>query len=327
MMMRIAETLDSTSNVGVDWDDTDCPLCGERDENLILEATDPNPGTRAPLRFAVVQCRKCELIYTNPRPGPKSIGRFYPSDYRPHRRPRKMSEVHKTSSKIAHWTGRAVPERDGSLPWIGQGRLLDFGCGGGSYLQRMADQGWQVTGLDAAVGAVQHIRQELGLKALAGTLPHPDLAPGSFDVVTMWHSIEHVHEPLAILREAFQLLVPGGKLIVACPNIASWAFKVFRENWFGLDLPRHLTHFTPNSLSTMLLAAGFHVEAVRLIRHSDWLRSSAKIAVYAGHGWAKPLTWKPLAKAVAYLTYLNRSTDCMIAVAQRPGLAPPVKLP
>jgi 2-polyprenyl-3-methyl-5-hydroxy-6-metoxy-1,4-benzoquinol methylase len=321
MMMRIAAALDAPSQSGIDWDDTDCPLCGERDEKLLFEATDANPGDRVALRFAVVQCRKCELTYTNPRPGLKSIGNFYPADYRPHRRPRKIEEVNRPSSPMAHWTGRAVPERDGSLPWLGQGRLLDFGCGGGSYLQRMADQGWQVTGLDAAVGAVQHIRQELGLKALVGSLPHPELQPASFDVVTMWHSIEHVHAPLEILREAYQLLVPGGKLIVACPNIDSWAFRVFGQNWFGLDVPRHLTHFTPTTMNTMLLAAGFQVDAIRLIRHSDWLRSSAKIATQSGHNWAKPLTWKPIAKAAAYLTYLNRSTDCMIAVAQRPGVS------
>jgi 2-polyprenyl-3-methyl-5-hydroxy-6-metoxy-1,4-benzoquinol methylase len=321
MMVRAPnEQPDAPPSLQVGWDDAPCPLCGRRDEEIVLEAPDANPGAGTALRFAVVRCRACTLLYTNPRPDADTIGRFYPADYRPHRRPRKMRQAADKPSKLSRWTGRSVPERDGGLPWIGQGRLLDFGCGGGGYMKRMADHGWQVTGLDAAVGAVRAVQEDLGLRALVGTLPHPDLPPCSFDVVTMWHSLEHVHRPLAILREAFTLLVPGGKLVVACPNIDSWAFRAFGPSWFGLDVPRHLVHFTPATLRGMLTAGGFRVEQLRLIRHSDWLRSSARLAVRQGtaRSWQRPLTWKPLAKLAAWLTYVRGSCDCMLAVAERP---------
>jgi 2-polyprenyl-3-methyl-5-hydroxy-6-metoxy-1,4-benzoquinol methylase len=308
------------SGPAVVWDDTACPLCGNDDAEPVLEARDPAPAAGVALMFAVVRCRCCDLHYTNPRPDLQSIGAFYPSDYKPHRRPRKMRLARSGHKWWGKFSGRSCPERRGDLPWHGQGRLLDFGCGGGSFLKRMADQGWQVTGLDAAVGAVRQVQQELGLTALVGSLPHPELAPGSFDVVTMWHSLEHVHDPLTILREAYQLLVPGGKLIVACPNIASWPFRWFGSNWFGLDLPRHLVHFTPQTLTQMLAAAGFVVERVRPIRHSDWLRSSAKLAVarQSASGVQRALRWKPLAKAAAWLTYVAGGSDCMMAVAERP---------
>jgi 2-polyprenyl-3-methyl-5-hydroxy-6-metoxy-1,4-benzoquinol methylase len=322
MMLRLSPTeseTPATSPVG--WEETACLLCGRRDEELLLEAPDPNPGNGPALRFAVVRCKRCQLIYTNPRPDTASIGRFYPADYRPHRRPRKIRQATARRSKFARWSGRSVPERDGDLPWVGQGRLLDFGCGGGSYMKRMSDQGWTVTGLDAAVGAVRQVQEELGLKALVGSLPHPELGPGSFDVITMWHSLEHVHRPLAILREAWRLLVPGGKLVIACPNIDSWAYRAFGPSWFALDLPRHLIHFTPQTVHGMLTAGGFEVEHIRLIRHSDWLRSSAKLAVRSGvaPAWQRALTWKPLAKLAAWLTYVRNSCDCMIAVAERPA--------
>jgi 2-polyprenyl-3-methyl-5-hydroxy-6-metoxy-1,4-benzoquinol methylase len=198
--------------------------------------------------------------------------------------------------------------------------LLDFGCGGGSFLKRMADQGWDVVGLDAAVGAVRAVQEELGLKALVGTLPHPDLRPGSFEVITMWHSIEHVHDPVGILREAYQLLVPGGKLIVACPNIDSWAFQRYGATWFGLDLPRHLTHFTPSTLHLALQLAGLRVESLRTLRHSDWLRSSAKLAAHAQtSGWDRLLRWKPAAKLTAWVVYMLGRSDCLLAVAERPA--------
>ncbi|HEY2787019.1 MAG TPA: class I SAM-dependent methyltransferase [Fimbriiglobus sp.] len=306
-------------SAAVTWDDAPCPLCGHEDAATVLEAPDPTPASGTGLVFAVVRCQRCGMAFTNPRPDAESIGAFYPADYRPHRRPRKMSGA-RSLSWAARMTGRGCKERRGLLPWTGTGRLLDFGCGGGSYLKRMADQGWAVTGLDASVGAVRQIQEELGLAALVGSLPHPDLKPCSFEVVTMWHSLEHVHDPVSILREAFRLLVPGGKLVVACPNLAGWPFKWFGGNWFGLDLPRHLTHFTPATLSETLTVSGFRVESVRMIRHSDWLRSSAKLAVRSGPTsfWHRALTWKLLAKAAAAACHSAGMSDCMMAVAERP---------
>jgi 2-polyprenyl-3-methyl-5-hydroxy-6-metoxy-1,4-benzoquinol methylase len=303
----------------IQWDDAPCPLCGATGAEIRMEGRD-HAAPRGPgLIFPVVECRVCQLSYTNPRPDQESIVGFYPDDYRPHRRPRKLREAR--SSRWKSWfTGRAAPERRGDLEWVGRGRLLDFGCGGGGFLRRMADRGWSVTGLDASVGAAASVREELGLNVLVGSLPHPELLPGSFDVITMWHSLEHVHEPLTILRDAYELLVPGGQLIVACPNRDSWPAAWFGANWFGLDLPRHVTHFTPRTLHSMLATAGFVVETQRLIRHSDWLRSSAKLAARDVEApfWSAPLQWKPVAKLTAWLTYLAGKSDCMMAIARRP---------
>jgi len=301
----------------VAWEETACPLCGRDEASLVLEAADPVPAAGTGLRFAVVRCEHCALTYTNPRPTPGTIHRFYPPDYRPHRRPGKMRQSRPARPLWARLFGRPCGERRGDLPWPGPGRLLDFGCGGGAFLKRMADRGWQVTGLDAAVGAGRAVQEELGLPVLTGSLPHPALRPCAFDVVTMWQSLEHVHDPLAVLREAFRLLVPGGKLVAATPNIESLPFYWFGAAWFGLDVPRHLTHFSPTTLRAMLETAGFRVEFVRQLRHADWLRSSARRA--AGGGWARLLRWKPAAKAAAWACYAAGMSDCLLAVAERPA--------
>jgi 2-polyprenyl-3-methyl-5-hydroxy-6-metoxy-1,4-benzoquinol methylase len=310
---------EASSAVG--WEETPCPLCRQSGGTPVIEAPDPLPPTGTGLVFAVVRCDHCGLTFTNPRPSEDTIARFYPTDYRPHRRASKMRQSRRVRPFWARLLGRPCGERRGMLPWPGVGRLLDFGCGAGSFLLTMAEQGWQVTGLDASVGAVQHIREHHGLTALVGTLPHPELRPGSFEVVTMWHSLEHVHHPLAILREAHRLLVPGGKLIVATPNIAGLPFRLFGPSWFALDLPRHLTHFTPATLTAMLQAAGFRPEPVRQMRHSDWLRSSAKLATRQGRGGllAAALRCKPLAKGAAWGCYALGRSDCMMCVAERPA--------
>jgi len=302
------------------WEETDCPLCGRDDAALLSEAADPIPADGPGLRFAVVKCRHCGLAYTNPRPTPDSIARFYPLGYGPHRSPSGGRRVRPPAEFWSRVFGRPCPERRGVLPGSAPGRLLDFGCGGGGYLKRMADLGWQVTGLDVAPRVVRTIQEELACDALAGTLPHPELSASSFDVVAMWQSLEHVHDPIAILRETLRVLVPGGTAVIAVPNFESVSAAWFGEHWFGLDLPRHLTHFTPGTLTEMLCAAGFRVKSVRGSVHAEWLRSSARRAVAAGASGfgVKLLRWKPLAKAASWASYAMGKAESIVAVAERP---------
>jgi SAM-dependent methyltransferase len=291
----------------VEWEEVDCPLCSGPRRRILLEAPDLGPGSSG-LWFAVVRCADCGLCFTNPRPSPATIGQFYPDVYRPHRTPRPGRPSRRRGRK----------ERQ-TLPWHGQGRLLDFGCGGGSYLQCMHSLGWRVTGLDMSAPAVQRIRSFLGLHALVGTLPHPLLEPGSFDVITLWHSLEHVHDPLTVLRAAHQLLAPGGRLLVAAPNIDSLPFRWFGPAWYALDVPRHLTHFTPRTLELMLQRAGFRTAPVRMVRHSDWMRSSARLTsrLRPRALWARCLARKPLSRLATWYTYVTRRCDCMMVTAER----------
>jgi 2-polyprenyl-3-methyl-5-hydroxy-6-metoxy-1,4-benzoquinol methylase len=181
----------------------------------------------------------------------------------------------------------------------------------------MHRQGWSVTGLDVSAAAVATVERKLGVPALLGSLPHPDLERGSFDVITMWHSLEHVHHPLPILQAARELLAPGGKILVAVPNFAGLPFEWFGPSWFALDLPRHLVHFTPNTLIAMLAKAGFASIKIRMIRHDDWLRSSARLACRKSNppGWQKMLTHKYPARMAAWACYLLGRSDCMLATA------------
>ncbi len=193
-------------------------------------------------------------------------------------------------------------------------RLLDFGCGSGGFLARMHAQGWHVTGVDASAAAVAEVREVLGLEAFHGTLPHPRLVPGSFDVVTMWESLEHLHQPLDALRHARTLLASGGRLYVSVPNIEGLPFRWFGEAWTGLDLPRHLTHFSPATLRAMLDRAGLVPGRASFVRHATWIaRSAAR---------AKRLRWlrfRPAARLAARWCALRGRGDCIMVEAEVEG--------
>lgn len=295
----------------VEWEEVDCPLCGGGQYRGLIEAPDT---TRAEgRRFLVVQCQQCTLCFTNPRPTQRSIGQFYHEDYKPHHRQANPNSTTKPWWK-RFWR-RRERLRD-ALPLHGQGRLLDFGCGEGSFLLRMQRQGWQATGVDNSLAAMECLRIA-GLNAVRGSLPHPDLPPESFDMVTMWQSLEHVHQPLDVLRAARGLLVPGGKILVACPNIESMPFHWFGPAWNALDLPRHLTHFSPATLQTIMIRAGFRTGSVRMVRGSSWLRQSAhrarRMAVTPSRwlSWMRTRLGSNLASWYCYLTRLSDSIMIM----------------
>ena len=300
-------------------EETRCPMCGARRWSPVLEA--PETGDPGGPRYAVVSCEACGLWFTNPRPAESAMGRFYRDDYPPHQarhaRPDKVRVPGwwaRTSARLR----RRCPDRRWLAPH-GRMRLLDVGCGSGVFLERMHQQGWDVTGLDVSEKMVRRIREELGLRALAGTLPHAELAPEGYDVVTLWQTLEHVHRPLETLGQVRGLLVPGGRLIVSVPNAASAPAAWFGPAWNGLELPRHLVHFSPATLKRMVAAAGFRPLRLRMVRHSSWLEQSALAGRRTGRRppATRLLTFRPLCRAMTRYCALRGRADCMALEATK----------
>lgn len=140
--------------------------------------------------------------------------------------------------------------------------MLDVGCGDGRHLARDVAAGWVATGVDFSPIAVERARRR-GLDVRLGTIFRDDLERESFDLIRLSHVIEHVPDPIALLRRGRDLLVPGGRLHVATPNFASRSAALFGTYWVELDAPRHLVLFTPASLRTAAQRAGLVVEHER----------------------------------------------------------------
>jgi 2-polyprenyl-3-methyl-5-hydroxy-6-metoxy-1,4-benzoquinol methylase len=141
------------------------------------------------------------------------------------------------------------------------GRVLDIGCGSGWLTAFLGSLGWEATGIDADPESVKAACSR-GLDVRLGTLEAQGFPADYFDAVVMSHVIEHIHGPLEQLRECHRVLKKGGVLSLTTPNIAGWGHKRFRQYWRGLEPPRHLYIFSPKSLETLAISAGFSIQSL-----------------------------------------------------------------
>lgn len=141
----------------------------------------------------------------------------------------------------------------------GNRKALDVGCGNGIYLLFLKRLGWDVAGFDIA-NHVDPAVAAAGIPVFTGSLESLVSGRGAFDLISMWHVLEHLPDPVADLRRIRDLLCEGGTLLVEVPNSASAAAHLMRNHWYQWDLPRHLSHFTPDSLVRLLSEVGFRVQ-------------------------------------------------------------------
>ncbi|MHC5020686.1 MAG: class I SAM-dependent methyltransferase [Planctomycetota bacterium] len=261
-----------------------CIVCGHDRLAPWLEAGDPLLG--GDRRYTCLQCRRCGLGMIDPLPTPEELAASYPSDFdpyvKPHKTPRPLGWLERglcaarydwPSAQPAGGLARGLARllapwlelKLRPMPYRGQGRWLDVGCGGGARLHRWShlEPAFQPHGLERDQGAVDRAR-ELGFDVQRTDFPATGLEGGQYDVVTLNHVLEHIPDPMAALREIRRLLAPGGCAVIAVPNRAGVWAKWLGPDWVALDLPRHLYHFSPASLRRAAERTGF---TVRWIRH------------------------------------------------------------
>ena len=245
-----------------------CPLCGADESKPFVIAGDLLYGM--PGVFTIARCDACRHAFLNPRPTPESIGQFYVSDYGPFRgasrsvKPRRSGWLKRF---VLWWIDSRAARLPAELDSLTETRILELGCGTGDYLDMLRQRGWRCVGVEPSESAAR-VASERGLQVITGSLEsacglEPELQPASFDAILAWMVVEHLHDPIATLRLARELLKPRAWLLLSVPNFGCWERLVFGRFWYALQLPTHLQHFTPCTIRRLLEASG--LELVELI--------------------------------------------------------------
>jgi SAM-dependent methyltransferase len=236
-----------------------CPVCSNQNLEYDFECTD---FFVTGATFQILRCTRCGFRMTGSVPDPEESGKYYQSEnYISHSNTRKgftNRVYHLVREYMLRKKGKIIPLPSGGKP----GSLLDVGAGTGFFLNYMRKTGWKVTGTEQSTHARIFAQNEWKLSLL------PDdalflLPAHSFDVVTLWHVLEHIYNLKEYLTVITQLIKPGGSLVIAVPNPESTDAKHYREYWAAWDVPRHLWHFTPDNIGQMIQKYGFILQSVR----------------------------------------------------------------
>lgn len=228
-----------------------CALCGGRDEEHFLERGDRLHTSLATFRY--VRCRRCGLIYLNPRPIQGAMESYYPDRYEGFITEKENCIFRLGAQYRMVKRCRAVMARHG----LSKGRLLDIGCATGDFLAAMRRQAWEVYGVEPVRLAAQEAQRRLGEKIFDGLLEDASFPDAYFDVVTLWDVLEHLHDPVSSLSEIHRILRPDGLMVLGVPHLASFDAALFGRYWIGWDAPRHLYAFDSDVLKALLSNAGF----------------------------------------------------------------------
>ncbi|WP_126971680.1 class I SAM-dependent methyltransferase [Gynurincola endophyticus] len=237
---------------------TACPVCNSKDLKQVFKVKDESISKEY---FEIIHCNQCTVRFTQDAPVATEIGRYYQSnDYISHSNTRSglVNRIYHSVRKITlnakeriivNHTGRTV------------GSLLDYGAGAGSFAHHMQEKGWQLTALEPSEAARENAYEAYKIQL------HPSenlfrIPPQTFDAITLWHVLEHVHELQTTIAQLKSLLTPQGVLFIAVPNYTSYDAAHYQQHWAAYDVPRHLYHFSPRSMNTLMSAHGMKIKKV-----------------------------------------------------------------
>lgn len=233
-----------------------CPLCGGRRLEYAMTCTDYYASGE---KFEVIRCAHCGFQMTQDVPVESEIGRYYEvPDYISHSNTRKG-----LMNRVYHLVRRVMLSRKALLVKNAskqeKGALLDYGTGTGYFADTMARCGWKVSAIEKSAKAREFAKIQFGLN-VESEKALDSYADGSFDVVTLWHVMEHLEHLNEMWNTLHRLLRNGGSLILAVPNSDSYDAQKYGNLWAAYDVPRHLWHFSPSVMKQFGIKHNFKLE-------------------------------------------------------------------
>jgi len=222
-----------------------CPVCQSKN---ISKSFDTKDYFLTQEEFSIWKCKDCDLSFTNPRPENENLGKYYDSpDYLSH------------DTKSSGATGKLYTilrniniKRKYKIvaQHIPVGKIIDIGCGTGELLNYFQKHNWDSLGIEPNASAREFAKKNYHLK-IEEEPTIQNLPPSTFDIVSMWHVLEHVPDVNERMKEVKRILRKEGYLIVALPNPTSWDAEYYKDFWAGYDVPRHLYHFSPKAFENL----------------------------------------------------------------------------
>jgi 2-polyprenyl-3-methyl-5-hydroxy-6-metoxy-1,4-benzoquinol methylase len=236
-----------------------CPLCSSEKLSSDFRGTDHYISKE---EFEVFKCEDCSFLFTQDYPEESEIERFYESEeYISH-----SDKASGFTDKLYHKARNLMLQKKrrivNNFSGLESGSLLDIGSGTGYFANEMKKAGWQVSGIEMNKKAREFSVTQFGLDVISpGQIS--TLKTDSFDCITLWHVLEHLHDPFAYTTEIRRLLKPGGRCIIAMPNCGSYDAKYYSRYWAAYDVPRHLWHFNPETFRFFAEKTGFKITEIR----------------------------------------------------------------
>ncbi len=225
-----------------------CPVCAESSFDPFLTCKDYTSSGKV---FDIVKCQSCGFTFTNPRPEVKDLWQYYKSEeYISHTDSNKGS-LNRLYQLVRKYT--LLKKLQLVVKLIGRPglkhplTLLDIGCGTGAFLAVCKNAGFSCTGIEPDPDA-RNLAIKNSWSNVMDETELGNLQPGSFNLISLWHVLEHVPDLNQRIEQVKELLMPTGRVIIAVPNRNSYDAKLYQEFWAAYDLPRHLYHFTPDTI-------------------------------------------------------------------------------
>lgn len=236
---------------------TSCPACDSPAMKPVFSVKDYTVSNDS---FLILECNECTLRFTQAVPDASAIAPYYKSEnYISHSNTSK-GLINTLYQKVKKRTIKQKRKLIEKVSGLNSGTLLDVGSGTGAFACEMKRSWWEVTGLEPDVDA-RKIALEQNTIELNDISQFYQLPANSFDAITMWHVLEHVHELQKYLVQLKLLLKEKGKLVIAVPNYTSKDAEIYEEHWAAYDVPRHLYHFSPKSMQQLIEKHGMKIEA------------------------------------------------------------------